>query len=144
MITLLENLSSSAIVNYVIQLNAALLLAGCDHNHFNKALEMCNYYNCLAGEIEFFIYELNIKKSITDCVSHDLLAIVYKIKHLLSLEPQLLIAEYKNILGLCNGKEDVLYLEQQQYTSDLQREFVPNCYLLPNKVRIYGCAHLTH
>ncbi len=132
-LTQLENLLRTC-GDSLIQINAALLLARFDSSKIKEAVEICRKYKCLPGEVELITYYL-CNKSLPgiNCSFHDQLEISNKIQYLLSLERDVLLAQYKGILGLHEGKDDEFYLKQEDYPVKLRCSFETGCYLLSHE-----------
>ena len=134
-ITQLEQLSCTPNRDVYVQVNAHLLLAKYDPSRVEDAIQMCQKCNCIPGEIELVIFLSQCKK-LPSCYSTigNQLEIVHKICFMLSLDKKRLTNAYKDILGISEGKMDKMYIEQAQFTEDLQlQEIVTDCYLLPHK-----------
>ena len=130
--TQMESLSRTC-RDSLIQINVGLLLARFDSSKINEAVEICRKYKCLPGEVELITYYLCNKSLPINFSFHDQLEIAHKIQYLLSLERDVLSAQYKGILGLHEGKDDELYLKQQDYPEELKCSFEPGCYLLSHE-----------
>ena len=131
-LTQLENLSRTR-RNSLIQINAVLLVARFDSSKIKEAVETCRQYRCLPGEVELITYYLCNKSLPINFCLHDQLEIAQKIRHLLSLKRNVLLSQYKGILGLHKGKDDELYLKQQDHPEELKYSFEPGCYLLSHE-----------
>ena len=131
-VTQLENLSKTS-RDVLVRINALLLLARFDASRINEAVEICHQQEYLPGEVELITYYLHIKKLPINCSFRNQLDIAKKIQYLLSLERDVLNAQYKGLLGLYEGKNDELYLKQKDYLAELKCTFEPDCYLLPHE-----------
>ena len=131
-VTQLEKLSKTS-KSVLFRINALLLLARFDGNRVDEAVQICHYHNYLPGEVEIITYYLHNKKLPINCSFRDQLEIISKIQHLLSLERDVLNSQFKDILGLHEGKDDELYVRQKDYPVELKCTFEPDCYLLPHE-----------
>ena len=114
-----------------IRLNAILLLARFYSSRVEEAVEVCRQHQCLPGEVELLVHCFH--ELPTYCSFRDQLELVNKIQFLLSLEKDVLITQYKDILGLYEGNNDELYIRQKGYPADLKCTFEPDSYLLPHE-----------
>ena len=140
-LTQLENLSRTC-RDSLIQINVALLLARFDSSKINEAVEICRQYECLPGEVELVTYYLRNKSLPINFSFHDQLEIAHKIQYLLSLKRDVLLSQYKGVLGLHKEKDDdKLYPKQQDYPEELKRNFEPGCYLLSHESQDIWLQH---
>ena len=133
-LTQLENLSRTC-RDSLIQINAILLVARFDSSKINEAVEICRRYRYLPGEVELITYYLCNKSLPINFSFHDQLEIAHKIRHLLSLKRDVLLSQYKGVLGLHKGEDDKLHdnLKQRDYPKEFKCSFEPGCYLLSHE-----------
>lgn len=138
-ITQLERIFLTDSEDVEVQMNAILLLARYDHTKTEEAIEFCSLHNCVPGEVELYLYHFRESGEkplmLPNCYSlTDQLEIVHKIQRLLSLDSNTLITQYKDILGLYKGEEDVSYTTHDRKKIPNPQPVEKDCiYLLPHQ-----------